>query len=264
MKKNILVVFFVLSFFVLSKINVFAWGIGPIQFPNAETKVEIPDFNQEIQNRLENVETQIENRVTDEINQGIRNQTQNVQQGLLDPIIRGANDALKEAGLNDLQIKAQDFIRNTIDLQNLEKFINEQILNKNLTQQEKEDLINQYVNNQINQQNIDAGVSVVPITYTENQLGQVATGGLLAGKDAKPTIGQIVSKVLPYVYIIAGLSLLLLLIWGGITLMTAAGNPDKAKQGYGILSGALIGFLIVFISYFVVQLVQVMLGVKIL
>lgn len=92
-----------------------------------------------------------------------------------------------------------------------------------------------------------------------------STKGGLLGKNAsqKPLVGTVISKAIPYVYIAAGLSLLLVLISGGITLMTAAGNPDKAKIGYGRISAGLIGFLIIFVSYFVVQIVQVLLGVKI-
>jgi len=78
------------------------------------------------------------------------------------------------------------------------------------------------------------------------------------------TVGEIIGQALPYIYGFAGLGLLLMLIFGGITLMTAAGSPDKAKAGYGKIVGALIGFLIIFISYFVVQIIEVVLGVKIL
>ena len=78
------------------------------------------------------------------------------------------------------------------------------------------------------------------------------------------TIGDIINMVLPYVFVIAGLILLVMLILGGIQLMTSAGNPDKVKAGSGRITHALIGFLIVFITYFVSQLVQVMLGVNFL
>jgi hypothetical protein len=77
-------------------------------------------------------------------------------------------------------------------------------------------------------------------------------------------VGEIVSGILPFVYILAGLGLLIMLIWGGIELMTAVGNPKKVEAAQGRISGALIGFLLVFISYFVVQLVEVILGVNIL
>lgn len=80
-------------------------------------------------------------------------------------------------------------------------------------------------------------------------------------------IGQIVggsNGLLGYIYVAAGLILLLMLISGGIGLMTSGGNPDKMKAGYGKITSALIGFLIVFVSYMVVQIVERIFGVDIL
>ncbi len=86
------------------------------------------------------------------------------------------------------------------------------------------------------------------------------TGFIFANK----TVGEIISKLLIYLYPAAGLILLLMLISGGITLMTAAGDPAKSKAGYGRIINAFIGFAIIFVSYFVLQLVEVLLGVKII
>jgi len=77
-------------------------------------------------------------------------------------------------------------------------------------------------------------------------------------------LGTIISSLLPYIYAFAGLALFVMLIWGGITLMTAAGDPAKSKDGYGKISAGLIGFLIIFVSYFVTQILEVVLGIKIL
>ena len=76
------------------------------------------------------------------------------------------------------------------------------------------------------------------------------------------TIGDLISSLLPYVYVIAGLILLLLLIAGGLGLMTSAGNPDKSKAAMGKISGALIGFIIIFVSYFVAKIVETVFGIK--
>jgi hypothetical protein len=76
-------------------------------------------------------------------------------------------------------------------------------------------------------------------------------------------IGSIIHKALPYVYVIAGLALLFMLISGGITLMTAAGDPGKSKEGYGKITAGLIGFVIIFVAYFVMQIVSTVLGVTI-
>ncbi len=78
------------------------------------------------------------------------------------------------------------------------------------------------------------------------------------------TVGSLFGMLLPYIFVIAGLVVLFMLILGGIQLMTSAGNPDKTKAGFGRITHALIGFLIIFIAYFVAQLVQVMLGVNFL
>jgi len=82
-------------------------------------------------------------------------------------------------------------------------------------------------------------------------------------KFAGKTVGDLISATLPYIYVFAGLGLLLMLIYGGIELMTAAGNPDKLKAGYGRISSGLIGFVIVFISYMLVKIVETVLGVKV-
>lgn len=78
------------------------------------------------------------------------------------------------------------------------------------------------------------------------------------------SLGSIISVILPYILVFAGLFLLVTLISGGIALMTAAGDAGKTKAGYGKITAGLIGFLIIFVSFFVVQIVEVLLGVKIL
>ncbi len=101
----------------------------------------------------------------------------------------------------------------------------------------------------------------IPKYPTTNADGSAVTGLMSSGNSL--TIGLIISRALPYVYVIAGLALLLMLISGGITLMTAAGNPGKSKEGYGRLTAGLIGFAIIFVSYFVMQIVSTVFGVKI-
>ena len=78
------------------------------------------------------------------------------------------------------------------------------------------------------------------------------------------TAGYIFSKILPYIYTVAGLVLLFMLIAGGLGLMTAAGDPKKVEGSQKRITMALVGFLIVFVSYLVVQLVGVMLGADLL
>ena len=83
-------------------------------------------------------------------------------------------------------------------------------------------------------------------------------------KFANAKVADVINALVPYIYVFAGIVLLFMLISGGIGLMTAAGNPDKIKAGQGRVTAGLIGFLIIFISYFVVQIVELILGISIL
>lgn len=83
-------------------------------------------------------------------------------------------------------------------------------------------------------------------------------------KFADKDVASIFNELLPYIYVFAGLILLFMMIFGGIGLMTAAGDPKKMEASQKRITMALVGFLIVFVSYFVVQIVEVVLGIKIL
>lgn len=79
-------------------------------------------------------------------------------------------------------------------------------------------------------------------------------------KDA--TVGGIVSALLPYIFFGAGAVLLLMIIFSGIGLMTAAGNEKAAAGAKAGLTHAAIGFFIVLTAYLIVQLVAILLGLQ--
>jgi hypothetical protein len=80
----------------------------------------------------------------------------------------------------------------------------------------------------------------------------------------KPTLGVIVSKILPYVFVAAGLSMFVMLIVGGVELMLSGGDSGKVKAAQGKLTGGLIGFFLVIFAYFIAQIVEIMFGINIL
>jgi len=96
----------------------------------------------------------------------------------------------------------------------------------------------------------------------ENKVNLDSSTNLPADPTNFTSIGDIISRFLPYVYVIAGIILLLMLIAGGIGLMTSAGNPDKTKASMGKITGGLIGFAIIFVSYFIARIAETILGVK--
>lgn len=89
-------------------------------------------------------------------------------------------------------------------------------------------------------------------------LSSLPTG--ILGNWQSLTIGTIVSEVLPYIFVLAGLVLLLMLIFGGFQLMTSAGDPKGMEAGKNRVMYAIIGFLIIFVSFWLVQILQVIFG----
>ncbi len=80
---------------------------------------------------------------------------------------------------------------------------------------------------------------------------------------AAGTVGAIFSEALKYVFPIAGLVLFFMLIAGGFQLLTAAGNADAVKAGYNKILYAFVGFLIIFVAYWAIQILEMILGIKV-
>ena len=78
-----------------------------------------------------------------------------------------------------------------------------------------------------------------------------------------PTLSSLVNVILPNVYMLAGVLFFILLIFGGLGVIMGAGgsDPKKAEQGKQAVTMALVGFLLIFISYWIVQLVGQITGI---
>jgi hypothetical protein len=79
----------------------------------------------------------------------------------------------------------------------------------------------------------------------------------------KANIGSIISALIPIVFSIAGLLLFGMLIMGGFGLLTSAGDPKKVESAKNRLTGAIVGFLIIFLAYWLIQILEVIFGIKV-
>lgn len=66
--------------------------------------------------------------------------------------------------------------------------------------------------------------------------------------------GEIITNLLPYLFGAAGIILLFMIISSGYQMMTSAGDPKKMQAAQGKLTTSIIGVLILFVSFFIVQL----------
>lgn len=73
-------------------------------------------------------------------------------------------------------------------------------------------------------------------------------------------IGAIVGQSLTYVFAAAGIGLLLMIISSGYSLIVSAGDPKKAAAGKATLTNAIIGFLLIFAAFWIVQIMGTVLG----
>ena len=85
---------------------------------------------------------------------------------------------------------------------------------------------------------------------------------LNAGDKEFNTIGDIVNELLKLIYPLAGILLFIMLILGGFDLLTSAGNEEKVKKGQGRITSAVIGFAILFAAYWIMQIIQIILGAE--
>ncbi|MCJ7792988.1 MAG: hypothetical protein MUP45_03365 [Candidatus Marinimicrobia bacterium] len=79
----------------------------------------------------------------------------------------------------------------------------------------------------------------------------------------KANIGAVVSALIPLIFSLAGLLLFGFLIMGGFELLTSAGDPKKVESAKSRLTGALAGFLIIFVAYWLIQILEVIFGIKV-
>ena len=102
-----------------------------------------------------------------------------------------------------------------------------------------------------------------------NKLALTLPGGKVINnpKDFNPQftdLGSIITELLKYIFVLAGLTLFILLIIGGFGLLTSGGSPEKMKAAQGKITSAVIGFVIIFISYWLVRILEIVFGISIL
>ncbi len=80
------------------------------------------------------------------------------------------------------------------------------------------------------------------------------------------SFGHFFHTLLSPIYAIAGIIFMFLLIFGGFSVIMGSGSQDtnKIQQGQKAIVAAVVGFIIIVGSYFIIQLIEVLTGVQIL
>ncbi len=82
------------------------------------------------------------------------------------------------------------------------------------------------------------------------------------GKSGGATLGDLVGNIVQASIVVAGLLILFLTLFGGISMIVGSGqsDPQKVAKGRQTLTYALIGFIVVFTSFWVIRIIELMVG----
>jgi uncharacterized membrane protein len=77
-------------------------------------------------------------------------------------------------------------------------------------------------------------------------------------------INDIVSLILKSSFVLAGLVVLFFFIIAGFQMISSAGqeNPEKSAKAKQAITGALTGFIIIFVAYWIIRIIELITGVN--
>ncbi|MCL4374715.1 hypothetical protein M1523_02540 [Patescibacteria group bacterium] len=87
--------------------------------------------------------------------------------------------------------------------------------------------------------------------------GQIITGPLGSGLN---TLGDVVNRLVTFIYPLAAGVLFLIIVWGGYDFLTSQGAADKIKSAQAKITAGIIGFVLLLVSYLLVKLVALIFG----
>lgn len=77
-------------------------------------------------------------------------------------------------------------------------------------------------------------------------------------------VGGFASSLLSNSIMFSGVMLLILILLGGIGMITNAGDAQKNQHAKAAVTSLFFGFLIIFAAYWIIQIVELIFGVSIL
>ena len=74
-------------------------------------------------------------------------------------------------------------------------------------------------------------------------------------------IGDIINNVVPFIITLAGIILFFVLMWGGFDYVTSQGMPEKVKSANAKITAAVIGFVLLVLSFLITRVLAYIFGV---
>jgi hypothetical protein len=76
------------------------------------------------------------------------------------------------------------------------------------------------------------------------------------------TLGDVINRLLPFLYGLAALILFGVLLWGGYDFILSRGEPEKIGGARMKITAGIIGFVLLVISYLLVRILGYIFGIQ--
>jgi uncharacterized membrane protein len=94
----------------------------------------------------------------------------------------------------------------------------------------------------------------------ELKLDAGGTTSIVSKYDPASGLFPVFWVIIKNIYVLTGVVLFIMIVVGGIGMIANAGNAEKQKQSSQTISSAVIGYLIMFVAYWIVKIVEVVTG----
>ncbi len=84
---------------------------------------------------------------------------------------------------------------------------------------------------------------------------------LSSGNNYQGLPAAIINLLMPYLFVLAGIILFAIFLIAGFNMLTSFGDENKISSAKKMLTNAVIGFVILFISYWLLLLIKIILGI---
>jgi hypothetical protein len=92
--------------------------------------------------------------------------------------------------------------------------------------------------------------------------GEVVSGCVEGGVARLTCIPAVMQNVITFALIASGVVALFFIIWSGVRLVTSGGDQKKVEGARKTLTWAIIGLVIILLSFFIVNMVSYLTGVE--
>lgn len=93
--------------------------------------------------------------------------------------------------------------------------------------------------------------------------GKSAVNNIFFNANGSVNLGGIINRLLTFIFPLAGILLFIMITWGGFEMLTGTMNKKSTDAGQQRVTAAVVGFLLLFVSYWIIQMVEFITGVNI-